>query len=207
MTPLREKYEVLHADYKQIVNIIEPKSKVLDLGCGSGELLAVLRDTKHVTGSGIEIDEEYVIACIKKGLSVIQGNLDDGLPEYQDKSYDYTILNLTLQVVRNPLLVLNEMLRVGQKAIVSFPNFGHWIVRYKYFFSGKMPKSRQLPFEWYNTPNIRLLTFKDFRAFCKQNNITILKEIPLLSADREPGYFPHCLANLLAEEGLFILTK
>lgn len=204
---MQQKYHFLHADYRQILNIVEPGSNILDLGCGSGELMELLKSKKQVTCRGIEINEENVIQCIKKGLPVVQGNLDEGLNEYPDNAYDYTILNLTLQNTRNPLLVLKEMLRVGKKAIVSFPNFGHWEIRCKMFFAGRMPKSRTLPFEWYNTPNIRLLTIKDFKRFCKENGFTILKEVSLLTAKREPGHFPQFLANIFAEEGLFVLNQ
>lgn len=207
MTPLRKKYPILHADYQQILTIVEPGSKVLDLGCGTGELLSLLIKMKHVTGRGVEIDEANVVECIKKGLSVFQGNIDEGLAEYQDGSYDYAILNLTLQVSHNPTLVLQEMLRVAKKAIVSFPNFAHWRIRSQLFFTGLMPKSRALPFEWYDTPNIRLVSIRDFRIYCKKLNIKILKEIPLQSDSREPGFFPKFLANILAEEGLFVLSR
>ena len=119
----------------------------------------------------------------------------------------YPILNLTLQVSHNPTLVLQEMLRVAKKAIVSFPNFAHWKIRSQLFFTGLMPKSRTLSFEWYDTPNIRLVSIKDIRRYCKKLNIKILKEIPLLIDSREPGFFPKFLANILAEEGLFVLSR
>ena len=152
----------LHLNYSIITNIIEENARVLDLGCGNGYLLKLLKDTKKVKGNGIEISQSEVIQCLEKGLSVIQGDIDEGLKQFSDKSYDYVVLNQTLQSTCNPHYVLEEMLRVGKKCIVSFPNFAYWRVRFNFFFSGNMPKSKVLPFEWYNTPNIHLLTIKDF---------------------------------------------
>jgi len=196
---------VQHADYEQIAMLVPEGSRVLDLGCGNGQLLKMLMERKGVTGRGVDIDEENVVECIRKGLSVFQGNLDEGLADYQDKSYDYVVLNRTLQVVLKPDYVIKEMLRIGERAIVSFPNFGHWKVRLSLLLKGRMPVTRMLPFEWYNTPNIHLVTIKDFKRFCLVNGIDILNEVSLVNSrrvyDRRHRLFP----NLLAEEGIFVI--
>ncbi len=197
----------LHLNYALIQERIEPESKVLDLGCGNGYLLKLLKDTKNIKGNGIEISQDEVIQCLEKGLSVIQGNIDKGLKQFADKSYDYVILNQTLQSTYNPDYVMEEMLRVGKKCIVSFPNFAYWRVRFNYFFSGNMPKSKVLPFEWYNTPNIHLLTIKDFFEFSKMHNITILEGIYTTRANIRKGIQYSIFSNFFAEEAIFIITR
>lgn len=197
----------LHLNYSIISNIIEENSRILDLGCGNGYLLKLLKDTKKIKGSGIEISQNEVIQCLEKGLSVIQGNIDEGLKQFADKSYDYVILNQTLQSTYNPDFVLEEMLRVGKKCIVSFPNFAYWRVRFNYFFSGNMPKSNVLPFEWYNTPNIHLLTVKDFFEFAKKHNITIEAGIYTTKARIRKGIQYNIFSNLLAEEAIFVISR
>ena len=162
---------ILHLNYSLIAEMISEKSKVLDLGCGDGHLLKLLKDKKLIKGNGIEIAQTEVIKCLEKGLSVIQGDIDEGLKQFPDKSYDYVILNQTLQSTHNPNFVLDEMLRVGKKCIVSFPNFAYWRIRFYLFFTGNMPKSRILPYEWYDTPNIHLLSIKDFYEYAKKKNI------------------------------------
>ncbi len=197
----------LHLNYSLITRRIEEGAKVLDLGCGSGVLLKMLKDKKHIYGNGIEIAQNEVIQCLEKGLSVIQGNIDDGLKQFKDKSYDYVILNQTLQSTYNPDYVLEEMLRVGKKCIVSFPNFAYWRVRFNFFFTGNMPKSKVLPFEWYNTPNIHLLTIKDFFEFSKAHNINILECIYTTRAHIRKGLHYSMFANFFAEEAIFIISK
>ena len=172
-----EKSKGLHLNYEIITKFIENGSKILDLGCGDGTLLKMLIERKNCTGTGIEIDQQNAIQAIEKGLSIIQGDIDEGLKDFSDNEYDYIILNQTLQSTEKPDYVIEEMLRAGKKAVVSFPNFAYWKVRFYLFFNGKMPKSNILPFEWYNTPNIHLLTIKDFFEFCKKRNIKILKEV------------------------------
>ncbi len=197
----------LHLNYSIILNMIEENSRVLDLGCGNGELLKLLKERKKVKGNGIEIDQKGVIQCLEKGLSVIQGDIDDGLKQFPDKSYDYVILNQTLQSTYNPDFVLEEMLRVGKKCVVSFPNFAYWRIRCELFFKGHMPKSKILPFEWYNTPNIHLLTIKDFFEFSKEHNIKILEGIYTTKANIRKGIQYNIFSNFFAEEVIFVISK
>lgn len=196
----------LHLNYIVISNIIESGSKVLDLGCGSGDLLKLL-EKKNIHGRGIEIDEENVISCIQKGLSVFQGDIDEGLKEFEDKSFDYVILNQTLQMTYKPDYVIQEMLRIGKKVVISFPNFAYWKVRSQLFFNGKMPKSSILPFEWYDTPNIHLLTINDFKEFCTKKEIKILNEIYMTRAALRKNIIYKLFSNFLAEEVMFVISK
>lgn len=193
--------------FDYIAGLIPPKSKVLDLGCGKGELLEALIREKGIIGHGIDINEENIIDCIKKGVSVFQGNIDEGLLEYKDKSYDYVILSQTVQVVHKPLFVINEMLRVGNKGIICFPNFAHWKIRCQLFFRGQMPKTTALPFEWYDTPNIHHLTIKDFKGACRKHAIKILTEIPLSGSQQHSALPYRWFSNLLAEDALFVIQS
>lgn len=197
----------LHLNYSLINKMVEGNSHILDLGCGTGELMQMLKDNKNVKALGIDIDQNNVISCLKKGLSVIQGDIDSGLKEFSDKSYDYVILNQTLQSTHNPEYVMQEMLRVGKKCVVSFPNFAYWKVRFHLFFKGKMPKSRILPFEWYDTPNIHLLTISDFFEFAKKRNIKILKSIYTTRATVKKFPLTKWLPNIFAEEVIFVVSK
>jgi methionine biosynthesis protein MetW len=192
--------------YEEIVKAIEEGARVLDLGCGDGELLNLLFERKKIYGLGIDISTEEILKCIKKGVSVIQEDIEEGLVKYKDDSYDYVILSETLQTVKNPDFVLNQMVRVGKKGIISFPNFAHIKSRFIFALKGIMPKSDVLPFEWYNTPNIHLLTIKDFKNFCTANNISILKEIYLTSSGKKTRAFLG-QENLFAEEAIFILQR
>ena len=193
-------------NYKQITKLVEPNSRILDLGSGDGYLFKKLVDEKQVKGVGVEINQEEVIKAMEKGLPIIQGDIDEGLKQFPDKSFDYAILNQTLQSTDKPDYVLEEMLRVSKKAIVSFPNFGYWRVRCYLFFKGKMPKSKALPYEWYNTPNIHLNTIKDFFYFFKIHNITILESI-YLAKKKARKRIIKAVANLLSEEAIFVITK
>ena len=197
----------LHLNYSVIAEYIKENTKILDLGCGHGFLLKLLKDTKHVNGSGIEILQENVIICLQKGLSVIQGDIDDGLKQFSNKSYDYVVLDQTLQTTQNPYFVLQEMLRVGKKCIISFPNFAYWRVRFHLFFLGKMPKSKILPFEWYNTPNIHLLTVNDFFKFAKKEKINIIDKIYTTRAKKRNWLHCNLLANFYAEEAIFVISR
>lgn len=194
-------------NYEIIESIIPQNAKILDIGCGDGELLERLKTNKNTQGQGIEIEQDLVISCIEKGLSVIQDNVDLGLSQFQDKVYDYVILNRTLQSTHKTEFVIEEMLRVGKKCIVSFPNFAYWRVRFYLFFNGKMPISEKLPYEWYNTPNIHLLTIKDFFDFAESHNFSIEKSIYLNKSNVKKGLKYDILANLFAEEVIFVISK
>jgi len=197
----------LHLNYSIITELVENGAKVLDLGCGDGELLKRLIEQKGIKGSGIEINQESVIQALEKGLSIIQGDIDEGLKQFPDKSYDYVILNQTLQSTYNPVYVLEEMLRVGKKCVVSFPNFAYWKVRFDLLFNGRMPKSSILPFEWYNTPNIHLLTIKDFYALADEMSIKIENAIFMNKARVKKSIeFTH-YENFFAEEVMFVISK
>ncbi len=207
MDKKHEKSTGLHLNYEIITKIIKENSKILDLGCGDGTLLKMLIERKNCTGSGIEIDQKNAISAIEKGLSIIQGDIDEGLQDFSDNEYDYIILNQTLQSTEKPDYVIEEMLRAGKKAVVSFPNFAYWKVRFYLFFKGKMPKSDLLPFEWYNTPNIHLLTIKDFFEFCKKRNIKILKEVYLNNSQIISNFRTKWHKNLFAQEAIFVISQ
>lgn len=198
---------VIHPNYSEIVKIIEENSKVLDLGCGDGTLLKRLIDEKNVKGTGVEINQDNVIQSIKKGLSIIQGNIDEGLADFSDNEMDYVVLNQTLQSTQKPDYVINEMLRVGKKAVVSFPNFAYWRVRAYLFFNGKMPKSKMLPFEWFDTPNIHLLTVRDFFDFCEKRNIQISKSILMRRGKVINSRLKKVFADIFAEEVIFVIHR
>lgn len=195
----------LKSTFEEIIKLIEENSRVLDLGCGDGELLHQLMERKNIYGLGIEINTEEVLKCIKKGVSVIQEDIDEGLDEYHNETYDYVILSETLQTVKRPDYVLNQIVRIGKKAIVSFPNYAHLSTRLQIIFLGKTPKTKILPYEWYNTPNIHLLSIKDFKEFCRKNDIKILKEMYFTSSGKK--IFTFGLENLLAEEAVFLIQK
>lgn len=189
-------------DHQVIIGLIEPKSKVLDLGCGDGTLLHILIEHKGCHGTGIEIDEKAIYECIAHGLTVSHGNIDTGLADYSNKRFDYVILNESLQQVLNPRHVILEALRVGKKVIVGIPNFCHSRARLQIFFQGRVPVTKELPYEWYDTPNLRFLSLKDFRYFCKNNNIKILKQIGI-AGNKKVLFRP----NLFANTGLYLLEK
>ena len=197
----------LRLNYSIITDIIDEGAKVLDLGCGNGTLLAKLVNEKSVKGIGVEINQDLVISSLEKGLSIIQGDIDAGLKEFGDKEYDWIVLNQTLQTTEKSDYVIEEMLRVGKKAVVSFPNFAYWKVRSYLFFKGRMPNSKILPFYWYDTPNIHLLTINDFYDFCKQRDIKILKSVFMTRANVKKNFVTRLLSNFFAEEVVFVISK
>lgn len=167
-------------DFAAIAAWIAPGSRVLDLGCGDGSLLAYLKDTRDAHGYGVEISDENVLACVKNGVNVIQSDLESGLSGFESGSFDYVILSQTLQAMKNTERILQEMLRVGREGIVSFPNFGYWRHRLQVLL-GHMPVSKALPYQWFNTPNIHLCTIKDFDVFCSQHGIRVLERQVLVN--------------------------
>lgn len=197
----------MNLNYQVVCNLIEKNSRVLDLGCGKGELLELLKKEKKVKGFGVEINQDSLLEALVKGLSVIQGDIDKGLDEFLDDTYDYAILNQTLQSTKYPEMIIDEMLRVAKKGIVSFPNFAYWRVRFYLFFKGKMPKSKQLPYEWYDTPNIHLLTISDFFEFCKKRNIKIEKAVYLTRDKSRSGFLIKNVANFFSQEVVFVISR
>jgi len=182
-------------DYEYVVDMVPEGSKVLDLGCGDGELMLRLARRKKCSVSGIEIDGAMVRKSIEKGLCVLEADIDESLRDYSSGSFDVVLLSQTIQVTRSPQAVLREMLRVGKRGIVSTPNFAHWRVRYQLTTGGTMPKTRELPFEWYETPNIHMVTIKDFKRFCMSEGITIEREIYLGESHRTVKVFPNFFAR------------
>lgn len=200
--------KIIRYDLQIIADGIKPESKVLDLGCGNGELLSWLQVHKSVKGIGIEQDEEKVLHCISHGLSILQGNINDEVEDFADTSFDYVILSQTLQQVFEPVKLLKALARIGKKVIVSFPNFSHYSIRFKLLTSGLAPKSNQLPYSWYDTPNIRVITLADFRKFAKNTGYNIIKETAILTnTDNSQGRIIHTWRNLRANHGIFTIES
>lgn len=189
-------------DLANIIRWIKPGSTVLDLGCGDGTLLSMLRDELQVKGYGLEIEPENIIQCVRKGINVIQRDLDAGLSDFDEQTFDYVIMTQTLQAVHFPDRVLTEMLRVGRQGIVTFPNFGHWKNRLQLGLGGKMPVSRTLPAQWYDTLNIHLCTIRDFENLCHQHDMRILDRMVVDHAHRTRTGI-RFLPNLMGEIALF----
>ncbi|MDX1414672.1 MAG: methionine biosynthesis protein MetW [Candidatus Promineifilaceae bacterium] len=192
----------LRPDLRAIAEVIPVNSTVLDLGCGSGELLAYLIKSKQVMGRGIELTEAGVLACVRRGLSVRQGNLQEGLADYPDLSFDIIILSQTLRYLDDPAMILSEMLRVGRQAIVSFPNWGYWRSRLNFLLRGRIPQAPDQPQTWYEAPRWQAFTVTDFTDFCQQSGFRIRQQI-YLSGNRRG----HWLSNLLARTAVFVLDK
>ena len=171
------------ADFVAIAKWIKPNAHVLDLGCGDGSLLRYLRQARGASGYGIEIDDAKYLACVKNGVNVLQGDLESGLTAFESGSFDYVILSQTLQAVRHTERIIKDMLRVGREGIVTFPNFGYWRHRLQ-ILAGRMPVSKELPYEWYDTPNIHLFTIRDFETFCRVRNLHILERAVMAQGDR-----------------------
>lgn len=190
-------------DLTVIINLIEPSSSVLDLGCGDGQLLAHLKKEKGCKVTGIEIDEQAIYQSVENGVTVAQDNIDSSLQDFSDKRFDYVILNESLQEIFNAEHVITHALRVGKKVIVGIPNFCHFSSRMQIFFKGVVPLTKSLPYQWYNTPNVRFLSLKDFRIFCSTHNIVIEKEIGIRN-NSAPVYI---YRNLFAHVGIFLLHQ
>jgi len=189
------------SDYAIIGDIVEPRTKVLDLGCGEGELLAWLAANKDVESRGVEISGAKVSRAIARGVSVHQSDIDEGLADYPDHAFDYVILSQTLQETRHPRQVLREMVRVGRRVIVAFPNFGHWRVRLSMLLSGRAPRTRLFPYEWYDSPNIHFLTVQDFEELAAAEGLMVERRY-FLAGHRKVVTMP----NLLAEVAVFLVS-
>jgi len=198
----------MKSEYKVISDIIEKNSRVLDVGCDDGTLMEFLKNNRNIDIRGIEISKEKVQTCIAKGLTVIEGNAEFDLKQFPNDSFDYVVLGQTLQAFINPEIVIKELLRVGKKAVVTIPNFGHWRVRFNLLFKGTMPITNSLPNDWYNTPNIHMCTIKDFFKFSKKINFKIYKSLALTNKNvsniNNSNLF---LKNLFGELGIFLIEK
>ncbi|HEV2604460.1 MAG TPA: methionine biosynthesis protein MetW [Microvirga sp.] len=205
--PLRAEAET-RLDFLLIAEMIEPGSRVLDVGCGDGSLLALLRDTRGVDGRGIELSREGVSTCLAKGLPVIQGDADTDLADYPDDSFDYVVLTQTIQATRRPRVVLEHLLRIGRRAVVSFPNFGHWRVRAELGIRGRMPVTENLPDTWYDTPNIHFCTIRDFVALCDEVGAEMERAVALNAGGKPMRVtLPWWVWNLFGEQGVFLLRR
>ena len=195
-------------EFKVISELVEEKSSALDVGCGDGILMEYLLKNKTKDIRGLEISKEKVQQCIAKGLTVIEGNAEKDLKQFPDKSFDYVVLSQTLQAFLNPELVLDELLRVGKRAIVTIPNFGYWKVRFHLLFKGTMPVTKTLPDEWYNTPNLHMCTIKDFFNFVKAKDIKIFKSLALNNLSTSLINSGNLgIKNLFADLGIFLIEK
>jgi len=195
-------------EFKVISDLIEKKSRALDIGCGDGNLMEYLLQNKTKDIRGLEISKEKVQKCLSKGLTVIEGDAENDLKQFPDKSFDYVILSQTLQAFLNPENVINELLRVGRRAIVTIPNFGHWKVRIDLLTKGTMPITKNLPNEWFNTPNLHMCTILDFYNFCKKRNIKIFRSLSL-NGEKISDITKLNLKfkNLISELGIFLIEK
>jgi methionine biosynthesis protein MetW len=195
-------------DFLLLADMVAPGSRVLDVGCGDGSLLALLGDRKGVDGRGIEISREGVNACLAKGLPVIQGDADTDLSDYPNDAFDYVILSQTIQATRQPKVVLENLLRIGRRAIVSFPNFGHWRVRLDLLLTGRMPVTDNMPYSWHDTPNIHFCTIRDFLELCTEVGAE-MERAAALDAGGKPVrmILPWWAWNMLGEQGVFLLKR
>ena len=196
----------LRADLGIIAELINPQARVLDLGCGEGELLAHLQQTKEVNGYGLDVDAENIRTCIARGVNVIEQDLDDGLANFPDNSFDMVVMTETIQSVRAPDLMLKEMLRIGEECIVTFPNFGHWRCRLQLISQGRMPVAEHIPHSWYNTPNIHLCTFKDFEVLCTELGLQIIQR-RVADANHVARSYLSLAANLFGSVAFYRLGR
>lgn len=197
----------MRADLKIIEQWVKPGSRVLDVGCGDGTLLQHLQENKQVKGYGLEISSSNITSCINKGVNVLEQNVDEkGLSNFQSNRFDTVIMTQALQALRQPDVMLDEMLRLGKECIVTFPNFAYWRTRAYLMQKGRMPISKALPYTWYNTPNIHLCTFKDFEALCVQKNIHILDRT-VVDKEHQDRWFIHMWPNMLGEIAIYRVTR
>ncbi len=205
---MKSENDIMRLDLQIIASWIEPGSKVLDLGCGEGDLLYFLKENKKVVGTGIERVESKVARCIEKGLTILQGDINEEVVDYPDNTFDYVILSQTLQQVYEPSILIQSLLRIGKKGIVSFPNFSYLSVRFQLLLTGYAPITKQLPYEWYDTPNIRVITLKDFRKFSKETGFQIIKEVAINTQNHDrKGKIIKFMPNLFATYGIFLIGK
>ncbi|MGH6761388.1 MAG: methionine biosynthesis protein MetW [Phyllobacterium sp.] len=195
-------------DFDVIASLVKPDARVLDVGCGDGELLELLQTSKNVDGRGMELSQKGVNECVARGLSVIQGDADRDLVYYPDSGFDYVILSQTLQATRDPRQVLTDLLRIGERAIVSFPNFGHWRVRSSLLFKGRMPVTKDLPYSWYDTPNIHFCTIRDFLAMTSEVGAKVEAAVAINDVGRPIGFnLPYSFWNLFGQQAVFLLRR
>jgi len=206
-TPHLRSAETARVDLLLIAEMIAPGSRVLDIGCGDGALLRILADKHGVDGRGIELSQAGVNQCVAQGLAVIQGDADTDLVHYPDMAFDYAILSRTIQATRNPRHVLEQLLRIGKRVVVSFPNFGHWRVRVQLLLGGQMPHTDTLPELWYNTPNIHLCTIKDFLALCDDMGAQVERAVALNANGTKLVSMPLSTQNLFGEQAVFLLSR
>ena len=192
----------IRLDHQIIYEVIEPGARVLDLGCGEGDLLSLLAGGKKAKVQGIELEDRAIHECVKKGINAFQSDIESGLKEYPDRVFDYVILNQSMQEVKRVDFLINEALRVGRILIVGFPNFAFWTARYMLFLRGKAPITKSLPYSWFNTPNVRFLSIKDFSDFCQEKRLKVLKAFYL-----GEKHTVKCFPNLLALNAVFVITR